>query len=102
MTLPQVSLAEQKLRINTHDVQLAQHDRRFGKIDDLLGDIRESCARMATKEDIAKLKDDFSEKFEKRLAEAHDSIPAKAGAVFAAGMFIIALVGLVVNFAHHV
>lgn len=98
MALP---IVEQQMRINAHDVVLAQHERRLQKLEDVVISLRETCVGLATKEDIAILSKDFNDKFDRRLSEAHKSIPAFAGAIFAAGMFVISLIGLVSNLIGH-
>ena len=95
-----VQIAELRARIDGHDETLNRHERHIAKLDEAISALREHAARVATKDDIGALRKDFSDKFDQRLAEAHNSIPGKVAVLFGGGMFVIALIGLVVNLMH--
>jgi chromosome segregation ATPase len=95
-----VAIAELRARIDGHDETLTRHERHMGKLDEAIGILREASGRVATKDDIAGLQKDFSEKFDQRLSEAQSSIPGKIAVLFGGGMFFIALVGLIVDMMH--
>lgn len=95
------ALAEVRARVDGHDEDIARHERHIAKLDDAVVMLRETIGRVATKDDIADLRKDISSKFDKQLVDAQNSVPGKVAVVFTAGMFLIALVELVVNVVRH-
>lgn len=100
-TEPHIAIAELRIKIDAHSEDIARHDRHLAKLDETVTILRENFARVATKDDIMELRGDIAEKFDRRLADAHNSIPAKFATVLAGGMFLIALITLAITLAHH-
>lgn len=93
-------IAELKARQDATDEVIEKLDQRVTRHDEIIADLREACAKVATKDDIALLRKDIGEKFDQRLTDAHNSVPSKIALIFTAGMFLIALVGLAINLRH--
>lgn len=96
-----IMIAELKLRVDGHDEALARHEKHLAKLDETVIFLREGLMTVATKNDIAELRKDIGDRFDKRLVDAHNSIPAKFAAVCAGGMFLIAAVTLALNMVRH-
>lgn len=94
------SLAEQKMRLNGVDATISRHEKRLDKLDEAISTLKEISAKSATKDDITDLHKDFIELFQDRLSEAHKAMPGKLAAAYGGGMFVIAIVGLVVSMLH--
>lgn len=93
-------IAELKARQDATDDAIEKLDYRVTKHDQIIADLREACAKVATKDDIASLRKDIGEKFDRQLTDAQNSVPAKIAAIVSVGMFLIALVGLAINLRH--
>jgi len=91
------AIVELRERVRSHDEDIARHDKHLAKLDETVAELRTAIATVATKDDIHALRNHIGEKFDRQLSEAQSSIPGKVAIVFSAGMFLIALVGLVVN-----
>jgi hypothetical protein len=96
-----MAIAELRARIGNHDDILERHERHLAKLDETVVMLREGLMTVARKDDISDLRRDINEKFDKRLTDAHNSIPAKFAAVCAAGMFLLAAVTLALNIVRH-
>ena len=96
-----MAIAELRARVDGHDEAIARHENRLTRIDETIVMLRECFASVSTKDDIAELRKDIGDKFDKRLTDAHNSIPAKFAAVCAGGMFLLAAITLALNMAHH-
>lgn len=96
-----MAIAELRARIGNHDDILERHERHLAKLDETVIMLREGLATVAKKDDIADLRRDISDRFDKRMTDAHNSIPAKFAAVCAAGMFILAAITLSLKISGH-
>lgn len=96
-----MAISEIKARLTSHDDTLERHERHLAKLDETVVMLREGLMTVAKKDDISDLRRDINDKFDKRLTDAHNSIPAKFAAVCAAGMFLIAALTLALNLARH-
>ncbi|NUY33307.1 hypothetical protein F0160_22745 [Paraburkholderia sp. JPY303] len=88
------AIVELRERVRAHDEDIARHDKHLEKLDAAVGELRESLAKVATKDDIMGLRVDISEKFDKRLSDALNAIPAKWAAIFAGGLMIVEVISL--------
>ena len=96
-----MAISELKARLSSHDDTLERHERNLAKLDETVIMLREGLMTVAKKDDIADLRRDINDKFDKRLTDAHNSIPAKFAAVCAAGMFLLAAITLALNVVRH-
>lgn len=96
-----VAIAELKARMDGHADDIARHDRHLVKLDEAVTALREGFGKVSTKDDILELRVDIAEKFDKRLTDAHNSIPTKVATIFAAGTFLIMVITLVVSLSSH-
>lgn len=96
-----VAIAELRMRIDGHDEALERHERHMVKLDETVTVLRETIGRVATKEDISDLRKDIGEKFDKQLSDAHNSVPIKLTLITSGAMFLLALIGLVVDLMRH-
>jgi hypothetical protein len=78
-------------RHEQHDEVHARHERHLSKLDDAIGILRETMGRVATRDDIADLRKDVSDRFDARARDAHNSIPVKLAAWFGG---VVALLGV--------
>ncbi|WP_221307250.1 hypothetical protein [Paraburkholderia atlantica] len=88
------AIAELRERVRAHDEDIARHDKHLERLDSAVCELRESLAKVATKDDILGLRVDISEKFDKRLTDALNAIPAKWAAIFAGGLMIVEIISL--------
>lgn len=96
-----MAIAEIRARLSGHDDILERHERHLAKLDETVIMLREGLMTVAKKDDISDLRRDINDKFDKRLNDAHNSIPAKFAAVCAAGMFLLAAITLALNVVRH-
>lgn len=93
-----IAIAEIRGKLEHHDGMIGKHEAMLERIDATVDEIRVMLAKTATSEDIALLRKDVVDRFDARAAEAHASVPLRTANIFAAGMFLIALVTLVIAF----
>jgi hypothetical protein len=96
-----VAIAKLQARVAGHDDAIEKLDERVSRHDEIIATLREGFGNVATKRDIADLRSDIGNKFDRQLGDAQNSIPGKVAAIFAGGMFLIALVTLVVSLVPH-
>jgi hypothetical protein len=94
-----MAIAELRTRADQTDAAIQKLDERVTRHDEIIGQLREALARVATKDDVAALRADINTTFYQQLKEAHASIPAKIGLVIAAAALIAPILALVL--AHH-
>lgn len=94
------AIVELRERVRAHDEDIARHDQHLLKLDETVAELRTAIATVATKDDIHALREDVNKTFNRQLSDAQSSIPGKIAMWFGAGMFLIALIGLVVNLMH--
>ncbi|CAM2142728.1 DUF883 family protein [Pararobbsia alpina] len=87
-----VAIAELKAKIEGHEEAIERHDRHLFKLDEIVSTLRESVAKVATKDDIVELRKDIGEKFDKQLTDAQNAVPGKFAAIFAGGGLVIAAI----------
>lgn len=95
-----VALAALREQTRGHEEEHARHRAHFAKLDEQVAILRETMASVATKDDIMALRKDVASQFNQNLRDAHNSVPAKMTMLFGGAMFLIALVGLVINLRH--
>lgn len=94
------AIAEVRARVDGHDDDIARHERHISKLDDAITMLRETIGRVATKDDIADLRKDVSDRFDKRAEDAHNSIPTKLAAWFGGVMVILTLLEFALGHLH--
>lgn len=95
------AIAELRGKIDTNTQAIARHQEHLLRLDEVTMAMRESIARVATKDDVNELRNDINKQFVTQLTAAHNSIPSKFAAIFAGGMFVIAVVTLFVSLVKH-
>lgn len=94
-----MAIAELRERVNGHNDAIEKLETRVTRHDEIIGELREAVAKVATKDDVAALRKDISETFYSNLKEAHSSIPGRIGLLIAAGSLVVTVVALFVS--HH-
>jgi hypothetical protein len=94
-----MAIAELRTRADATDVALEKLDQRVTRQGEIIGELRTAIAQVATKDDVAALRDDINRTFYQQLKDAHSSIPGKIGLVIAAAALIAPVVALFL--AHH-
>jgi hypothetical protein len=95
------AIAELRERVEGHAEAIEKLDSRVTRHDEIIANLREAVAKVATKDDILKLSQNIDDKYSSQLRDAHNSIPAKFGLILTGGSVLIALITLVVSFARH-
>lgn len=85
-------IASLKSRIEHHASALDRHETQIGRQDEQITLMRETMAKMATKEDITNLRDDINKSHIKQLEAAADSVPKNFAMAVSASGFLLALV----------
>lgn len=62
--------------------------------------LRETMGRVATRDDIADLRKDVSDRFDARARDAHNSIPVKLAAWFGGVMALLGLIEFALGHWH--
>lgn len=91
------AIVELRERVRAHDEDIARHDQHLAKLDETVNALRTALATVSTKDDINKLRLDINEKFDRRLTDAFNAIPAKWAAIFAGGLMIVEIISLFVK-----
>jgi len=91
------AIVELRERVRAHDEDIARHDQHLAKLDETVDQLRMAIAAVATKDDINRLRVDINEKFERRMTDAINAIPAKWAAIFAGGLMIVEIISLFVK-----
>jgi predicted nucleic acid-binding Zn-ribbon protein len=94
------AIAEVRARVDGHDDDIARQERHISKLDEQIVILRETVGRVATKDDIADLRKDVSDRFDKRAEDAHNSIPTKLAAWFGGTMVILTLLEFALGHWH--
>ena len=92
-----VAIAELKAKIGAQEDAIARHDLHLFKLDEIVSSLRETVARVATKDDIVDLRKDIGQKFDRQLTDAQNAIPGKYAALFAGLGVVIAAIELFVH-----
>lgn len=93
-------IAALREKTQNHEERLDRHSEHLTRLDESMGMLREALGGVATKNDIMDLRNDVSKQFNQNLRDAHNSVPAKLSVLFAGAMFLIAVIGLVINIHH--
>lgn len=93
-------IAELKARVDGHDEDIARHERSISKLDETIGILRETMGRVATRDDISRLREDVSNRFDQRAQDAHNSIPTKLAAWFGGLMVLLGLLNFALTHWH--
>jgi len=91
------AIVELRERVRAHDEDIARHDQHLAKLDETVDQLRMAIAAVATKDDINSLRVDINEKFERRMTDAINAIPAKWAAIFAGGLMVVEIISLFVK-----
>ena len=94
------AIAEIQERARSHDDDIRRLESIAERHDEIIGTLRAVTGSLATKDDILNLRTDINSQHAQSLRDAHNSIPGKIGIVVSVGLFLIALVGLVINMHH--
>lgn len=92
-------IAELRARADATDDAIEKLDERVTRHDEIIAGLREAVAKVATKEDVAALRDDINTTFYQQLKEAHRSIPGYIGLLIAGASLVVTIVALVLS--HH-
>lgn len=76
-------IAELRARADATDDAIEKLDARVTRHDEIIASLREAVAKVATKEDVAALRDDITKTHSKQMSDAINSIPGKWAAIFA-------------------
>ncbi|WP_217589720.1 putative holin-like toxin [Burkholderia sp. GbtcB21] len=95
------AIAELRARQEATDNAIERLDERVTRHDEIISSLREAVAKVATKDDITELRKDINEQFTVQMRDAHNSVPVKHSLMISAGMFVIAIITLVVSFYQH-
>ncbi len=96
----ELDIANLRNRLSELDEDIDRHETHIDRLDSVVNEMRITLGLMSTKDDISALREDISERFDRRTAEAHASVPLRTANIFAAGMFLIAFATLVLVFVH--
>jgi hypothetical protein len=96
----ELDIANLRNRLSELDDDIDRHETHIDRLDSVVNEMRITLGLMSTKDDISALREDISERFDRRTAEAHASVPLRTANIFAAGMFLIAFATLVLVFIH--
>ncbi|WP_028219226.1 hypothetical protein [Paraburkholderia oxyphila] len=88
-----IDIAELKTRVDGHADTLQRHDERLTKHDEAIISLREGMAKVATRDDVAELRNAVNRQFFDQLKQAHDSIPSKTAALAALGSALVTAAG---------
>lgn len=101
------AIAEVRARVDVHDTlhqqhadDIARHERHISKLDETIGILRETMGRVATRDDIADLRKDVSDRFDARARDAHNSIPVKLAAWFGGVMALLGVIEFALGHWH--
>jgi uncharacterized membrane protein YccC len=101
------AIAEVRARVDVHEEKHEQqaainerHEKHLGRLDEICATLRETIGRVATKDDIADLRKDVSDRFDLRARDAHNSIPVKLAAWFGGLMALIAFLDFAFGHFH--
>jgi hypothetical protein len=94
------AIAALRERVRAQGEDIERHEQHLQKLDAAVVELKSAIATVATKDDILKLSRNIDDKFGTQLRDAQKSIPDKVAMIFGAGMFIMGLVGLIVNLMH--
>lgn len=95
------AIAELRARLNSHDEDIARHENMINKLNETVAVIREAVAKVATKDDVLALSRNIDDKFNKQLADAHNSIPAKIGLWITGGSVLLTAIIAVLSAVKH-
>jgi len=93
-------IAELRTRAEANEAAIEKLDARVTRHDEIIAELRTAIAQVATKEDVAALREDINTTFYTQLKEAHASIPAKVGLLIAAGSLLVTVIALFVPRIH--
>jgi len=89
-----VAIAELRERLRGHDEDIARHEKHLHKLDETVSELRTAIAKVATKDDVAALRQDVTNTFYQQLRDANSSIPGKIGILITGGSLIIMIISL--------
>ena len=90
-------IAELRARQDATDDAIEKLDVRVTRHDEIIADLREAVAKVATKDDVAALRADITTTFYQQLRDANSSIPGKIGVLLTGGSLLIMLITLYLN-----
>lgn len=83
--------------MDSHEGRIDRIETLQGKMGEAIVMLRETVAKVATKDDIMVLSEKMDDKFGQQLTQAHNSIPTKISLLFTGGMFVLALLGFAMS-----
>lgn len=78
--------------MDTHELRLTGHDAAIAKLNEAITIVRETLAKVATKDDIIALTRTINEQHTQELRDAHNSVPTKV-------MMMVSIVSVVLGLA---
>lgn len=89
-----MAIAELRVRADATDDAIERLDVRVTRHDEIISSLRETVAKVATKDDITELRKDISDTYASQLRDAHNSIPTKIGLLIAGAGLIVPVIAL--------
>ncbi|WP_155625840.1 hypothetical protein [Burkholderia vietnamiensis] len=90
---PAIDIAALKTRVDGHDDAITTMGRRLDRNEEAVIKLRELMSQVATRDDVANLRDTVQTQFFKQLTEARNSIPGKVAALCAVISLLVGLAG---------
>lgn len=87
-------------RVDTQELRLNGHDSAIAKLSEAITVVRETLAKVATKDDIIALTHTINEQHREELRDAHNSVPAKVMMFVSIGTLVLGLAGFALAHFH--
>lgn len=89
---------ELRARADATDDAIEKLDARVTRHDEIIASLREAVAKVATKDDVAGLREDINKTHARQMSDAINAIPGKWAAIFGG---LLALAEIIKLFTHH-
>lgn len=87
-------------RVDTQELRLNGHDSAISKLNEAVTVIRETLAKVATKDDILDLTRTINERHTQELRDAHNSVPTKVLMIVSTVTCVLGLAGFALAHFH--
>lgn len=91
------AIAALEARMDNNDARVSRIEHVVDQMGETIVMLRETVAKVATKDDIIALSRNVDEKFGQQLTQAHNSMPAKISTGLMAASLLIAFAGLLLT-----
>lgn len=91
------AIAALEARMDSNEARVSRIEHVQEQMSEAIVMLRETVAKVATKDDIIQLSRNVDEKFGQQLTQAHNSMPAKISMVFMGVSLLIAFAGLLLT-----